>query len=105
PALTAQTDDDTPHPAVTTLRPRTRPAQPATATDTADDDTELPRRVRQANLVAQLREAPAPAEPDDAVPPGDDDTAHRTPDQVRDRMTAYMGGWARGTATALSDTA
>ncbi|MFI9065970.1 nitrate- and nitrite sensing domain-containing protein [Streptomyces sp. NPDC053429] len=55
---------------------------------------ELPRRVRQASLVPQLREVPTPAEPVGAPrsgePPG------RSPEQVRDRMAAYQAGWARG---------
>ncbi|WP_329126651.1 nitrate- and nitrite sensing domain-containing protein [Streptomyces sp. NBC_01465] len=110
PALAAPAEDTPPPPGVATLRPRTRPAEapadkdPRSAAE-SDDDAELPRRVRQANLVAQLREAPPPAAPAGAAPPEDEDTAHRTPEQVRDRMTAYMGGWARGTATGLTDTA
>ncbi|WP_354379573.1 nitrate- and nitrite sensing domain-containing protein [Streptomyces sp. PvR034] len=57
--------------------------------------TELPRRVRQASLVPQLREAPdrtaasAPRTPQG--PPG------RSPEEARDRMAAYRDGWARGT--------
>ncbi|MFC9386713.1 nitrate- and nitrite sensing domain-containing protein [Streptomyces venezuelae] len=55
--------------------------------------SELPRRVRQASLVPQLREAPAPA-PFAAPPvPGAD---ARTPEVVRDRMAAYRDGWQRG---------
>ncbi|MFD7029912.1 nitrate- and nitrite sensing domain-containing protein [Streptomyces sp. NPDC059917] len=56
--------------------------------------TELPRRVRQASLVPQLREAPdrtgasAPRTPQDR--PG------RSPEEARDRMAAYRDGWARG---------
>ncbi|MBT2479953.1 ATP-binding protein [Streptomyces sp. ISL-94] len=56
--------------------------------------TELPRRVRQASLVPQLREAPAPNAPAGARlpenPPG------RSPEQARDRMAAYRAGWVRG---------
>ncbi|MFJ3911006.1 sensor histidine kinase [Streptomyces vinaceus] len=57
--------------------------------------TELPRRVRQASLVPQLREAPAPADPAAAArvpedPPG------RSPEQARDRMASYRAGWVRG---------
>ncbi|MFE1553772.1 nitrate- and nitrite sensing domain-containing protein [Streptomyces sp. NPDC058734] len=57
--------------------------------------TELPRRVRQASLVPQLREAPAadraPAGARPAADPPD-----RSPEQARDRMAAYRAGWARG---------
>ncbi|MFD3545173.1 nitrate- and nitrite sensing domain-containing protein [Streptomyces sp. NPDC058655] len=57
--------------------------------------TELPRRVRQASLVPQLREAPAPEERPvtrgpEGSPPG------RSPEQARDRMAAYRDGWVRG---------
>ncbi|MFJ6795401.1 nitrate- and nitrite sensing domain-containing protein [Streptomyces sp. NPDC091268] len=56
--------------------------------------SELPRRVRQASLVPQLREAPAPKGPPGArpapEPPG------RSPEQARERMAAYRAGWVRG---------
>ncbi|MFB7982249.1 sensor histidine kinase [Streptomyces vinaceus] len=57
--------------------------------------TELPRRVRQASLVPQLREAPAPEDPAAGTrvpgdPPG------RSPEQARDRMASYRAGWVRG---------
>lgn len=62
-------------------------------------DGELPRRVRQSHLVPQLREAPRPQE--HRVPAAADDTpAHRTPELVRDRMTAYRNGWTRGGGSA-----
>ncbi|MEU8759749.1 nitrate- and nitrite sensing domain-containing protein [Streptomyces sp. NPDC048659] len=64
--------------------------------DIAEPDAELPRRIRQASLVPQLRETPAPAP---YTYPGTDparDPAERTPEQVRDRMTAYRDGWRRG---------
>ncbi|MEU2830795.1 nitrate- and nitrite sensing domain-containing protein [Streptomyces lavendulae] len=55
----------------------------------------LPRRVRQASLVPQLREASGEQAPGDArtaeEPPG------RSPEQARDRMAAFRAGWARGT--------
>lgn len=61
---------------------------------TPDPSADLPRRVRQASLVPQLREAPAPG----PYTPADSGTAaaERTPEQVRDRMTAYRDGWQRG---------
>ncbi|MFI9747719.1 nitrate- and nitrite sensing domain-containing protein [Streptomyces sp. NPDC052494] len=61
--------------------------------DHGDPDGDLPRRVRQANLVPQLREAPLPAPAPAPVTPGADP---RTPEQVRDRMAAYRDGWQRG---------
>ncbi|MFJ8383927.1 nitrate- and nitrite sensing domain-containing protein [Streptomyces sp. NPDC094438] len=93
PALVAQHEPPAtppepaaPPPGITTLRQRAR----GIAADSTDDG--LPRRVRQASLAPQLREAPVP-EADN----GPDGTAP-TPEQARDRMTAYMGGWARGGA-------
>ncbi|MFJ8666568.1 nitrate- and nitrite sensing domain-containing protein [Streptomyces sp. NPDC093600] len=59
----------------------------------ADGSDDLPRRVRQASLVPQLREAPA-AEPEPA--PAVQGTPERTPERIRDRMTAYRDGWTRG---------
>ncbi|WP_405667649.1 nitrate- and nitrite sensing domain-containing protein [Streptomyces sp. NBC_01166] len=70
---------------VTTLHRRPR---------STEEDGDLPRRVRQASLVPQLREQPKPEEgvpdPDGGPTPG------RTPEQARDRMTAYRDGWVRG---------
>ncbi|MFD6280636.1 nitrate- and nitrite sensing domain-containing protein [Streptomyces sp. NPDC060209] len=71
---------------VTTLHRRPR---------SADEDGELPRRVRQASLVPQLREKPRTEEGKPhtgASAP----TVERTPEQARDRMTAYRDGWVRG---------
>ncbi|MFE7324063.1 nitrate- and nitrite sensing domain-containing protein [Streptomyces sp. NPDC057565] len=70
-----------------------------------DDDSSLPRRVRQAHLVPQLREEPRP-EPtriDDGN--GMVGPAERTPEQARDRMTAYRNGWVRGGGAAPGTTA
>ncbi|MEV0579533.1 nitrate- and nitrite sensing domain-containing protein [Streptomyces sp. NPDC050392] len=86
---------------VTSLRPRraenrSEPRPPAA--EHADDDT-LPRRVRQASLVPQLREEPRP-EPPPGGGPAEGAAAPRTPEQARDRMTAYRAGWVRGGGTA-----
>ncbi|MFF5761017.1 nitrate- and nitrite sensing domain-containing protein [Streptomyces tanashiensis] len=62
-----------------------------------DSESELPRRIRQASLVPQLRETPAPASVSVPVAPGTD---ARTPEQVRDRMAAYRDGWQRGGGAA-----
>uniref|UniRef100_A0AAU2JJC5 histidine kinase n=1 Tax=Streptomyces sp. NBC_00049 TaxID=2903617 RepID=A0AAU2JJC5_9ACTN len=90
-----------PHPVpvapVASLRPRgpggagtrTQAAAPPTASV-----TELPRRVRQASLVPQLREAPAPKAP--AAERLPEDPPGRSPEQARDRMAAYRAGWVRG---------
>ncbi|WP_234543838.1 sensor histidine kinase [Streptomyces shenzhenensis] len=92
PALTAprtppRPAPEPPPPGVTTLRPHRPPH------DSEPSDDDLPRRVRQASLAPQLRdprtEEPAPARSRD----------ERTPERVRDRMTAYRDGWARGGGT------
>ncbi|MFI5703435.1 nitrate- and nitrite sensing domain-containing protein [Streptomyces xanthochromogenes] len=54
----------------------------------------LPRRVRQASLAPQLKDAPeghrAAADPDDGPEP------ERDADEVRDRMASLQRGWQRG---------
>ncbi|MFF9473755.1 nitrate- and nitrite sensing domain-containing protein [Streptomyces roseolus] len=93
-------------PGVTPLRPRGHTAVPppsasGTATDpnppagpgASDGDDGLPRRIRQASLVPQLRQTPAP----DPLPaPAVAGAPERTPERVRDRMAAYRDGWQRG---------
>ncbi|MEV5159165.1 nitrate- and nitrite sensing domain-containing protein [Streptomyces sp. NPDC053728] len=71
---------------VTALHRRARPA---------DEDGELPRRVRQASLVPQLRAQPRPEE-HEAYADGPAPAVGRTPEQARERMTAYRDGWIRG---------
>ncbi|MFJ8795020.1 nitrate- and nitrite sensing domain-containing protein [Streptomyces sp. NPDC102462] len=73
-------------PGVTALRPHR-------TTETSEPAEDLPRRVRQASLVPQLR-GQRPEEPAGASGPADDE--RRTPELVRDRMAAYRSGWARG---------
>ncbi|MFF2777202.1 nitrate- and nitrite sensing domain-containing protein [Streptomyces sp. NPDC058052] len=101
PAL-APSPEPVPVPAgVTTLRPRGHavpPQPPAPAghdqgSGDADGDAGLPRRIRQASLVPQLREVPAAAPAPAAPAPG---APERTPERVRDRMAAYRDGWQRG---------
>lgn len=68
------------------------PAEHGGAYPTARSD-DLPRRVRQASLAPQLRDA-RPTEPESPpAPPGQDE---RTPELVRERMAAYRDGWSRG---------
>lgn len=68
------------------------PAEHGGAYPTARSD-DLPRRVRQASLAPQLRDArPADPEPPPAQPGRDE----RTPELVRERMAAYRDGWSRG---------
>ncbi|MFF7076967.1 sensor histidine kinase [Streptomyces lavendulae] len=55
----------------------------------------LPRRVRQASLVPQLREASGEQAPGDART--SEEPPDRSPEQARERMAAFRAGWARGT--------
>ncbi|MFF4369981.1 nitrate- and nitrite sensing domain-containing protein [Streptomyces sp. NPDC001594] len=61
------------------------------AARTADGPGGLPRRVRQANLAPQLKNAPAPAEPEAPASPTDRDA-----EDVRARMSALQRGWTAG---------
>ncbi|MGW6530317.1 sensor histidine kinase [Streptomyces venezuelae] len=112
PALAAAVEASSP-PGVTTLRLHqgrdtrealgTRPTPTETdALDIAGPDaeeaaqdasSELPRRVRQASLAPQLRERHPASGEREAEGVGSDE---RSPEEVRDRMTAYRDGWARG---------
>ena len=85
----AGTGRETPPPGVTALRLHRSPEDPGDAEESDD----LPRRVRQANLAPQLREQ-RPEEP--ARTAGSRSEDKRTPEAVRDRMTAYRDGWVRG---------
>ncbi|MFH8610947.1 nitrate- and nitrite sensing domain-containing protein [Streptomyces sp. NPDC018029] len=106
PALAAAAE--TPHPpGVSTLRlhqgrdardtPESRPdsvdALDAADAGPQDCSEELPRRVRQASLAPQLRERPTDG---GTTTEGAGAQDERSPEQVRDRMTAYRDGWARG---------
>ncbi|MFI8103275.1 nitrate- and nitrite sensing domain-containing protein [Streptomyces sp. NPDC086023] len=82
--------------------PQAPPAEPPPAGPPPAGATELPRRVRQASLVPQLREAPAPAPAAGSRAP--EDPPGRTPEEARDRMAAYRAGWARGTDDAKNAT-
>ncbi|MFI9583515.1 nitrate- and nitrite sensing domain-containing protein [Streptomyces sp. NPDC052236] len=99
PALEAQGPERATPPGVTTLRLHGAPPQAQHAPSA--EGGELPRRIRQAHLVPQLREEPPAEEPERPGEPADrtagaDAAQERTPEQVRDRMTAYRIGWTRG---------
>ncbi|WP_330295117.1 nitrate- and nitrite sensing domain-containing protein [Streptomyces sp. NBC_00503] len=85
----------TPAPAVAAASPTASVARAASPAPAGATVTELPRRVRQASLVPQLREAPAAKAP--APARGTEDPPGRSPEQARDRMAAYRAGWVRGT--------
>ncbi|MFE0822341.1 nitrate- and nitrite sensing domain-containing protein [Streptomyces sp. NPDC058847] len=79
---------DGPGPPPTTGRP-----DDGAGTAAADRTDDLPRRVRQASLAPQLRDG-RPAVP--VPPPSARAHDERTPELVRERMTAYRDGWSRG---------
>jgi signal transduction histidine kinase len=56
----------------------------------------LPRRVRQANLVPQLREGPAA----DVTASGQDGPEPASPEETRARMASMQRGWQRGRTEA-----
>ncbi|MFF7136276.1 nitrate- and nitrite sensing domain-containing protein [Streptomyces sp. NPDC008196] len=58
--------------------------------DTGPGSAPLPRRVRQANLAPQLKQAPARRPQNQAEP------AERDADEVRSRMASLQRGWQRG---------
>ncbi|MGW4802688.1 sensor histidine kinase [Kitasatospora sp. NPDC004272] len=75
------------------------PALPSLALP-AEQEDELPRRVRQASLAPQLRDAPEPPRP--GLRPAE--PADRDPEQARSAMTAFQQGWQRGRGPAPDDT-
>ncbi|MCW1092570.1 nitrate- and nitrite sensing domain-containing protein [Streptomyces sp. RS2] len=88
PALRLHRSSDVPDASEAAARSDDSPeSQP---TGESDD---LPRRVRQASLAPQLRDG-SPVGPSRPGPPRGDE--ERTPEAVRDRMTAYRDGWSRG---------
>jgi signal transduction histidine kinase len=74
--------------------PAPDPDDPA---DTADP-TDLPRRVRQANLSPELRRQPGPRERTH-----DEAADERTPEQARATFAALRQGWLRGQAETTND--
>lgn len=73
--------------------PTTGPSDDDAGTRSSDRSDDLPRRVRQASLAPQLRDG-RPPDPD--PPPSARAHDERTPELVRERMTAYRDGWSRG---------
>ncbi|MFJ4187022.1 nitrate- and nitrite sensing domain-containing protein [Kitasatospora sp. NPDC089509] len=74
-------------------------APPPDGLQSAPGDDELPRRVRQASLVPQLRETPsgvAPAARRGRPAGAGADPATRSPEEARAAMSAFQSGWARG---------
>jgi signal transduction histidine kinase len=75
--------------------PQGRPVQlgrPEGGGGEVTDEFDLPRRVRQANLAPQLRESPATETADNTGKR----KAERSPDEIRDSLSAMQRGWERG---------
>jgi hypothetical protein len=69
-------------------------------TDGGDDYKGLPRRVRQANLAPQLRDAAASSQ---AETPSGDTVANRSPDDIRSALSAMQRGWQQGRSVTGDD--
>ena len=65
-------------------------------TGAEQDEAELPRRVRQASLVPQLRAAADRAPSASAAGPAADQGGERSPEEARSTVTAIQRGWERG---------
>ncbi|SCF03119.1 sensor histidine kinase [Micromonospora chokoriensis] len=81
------TADDSPSAATGGAAPTPDPAEAART------DSGLPVRVRQANIVPELRDDPAESD-------GDDEDVVRPPEQVRRMMSSYQTGTRRGRTDA-----
>lgn len=99
----------TPEPPHTSKAPRTNREAPRTTTEARigpapDTVGGLPRRVRQASLVPQLREDSAERTPYRA-PAETVDDFDRDADEVRNRMASLQRGWQRGRRQNAEDAA
>jgi signal transduction histidine kinase len=90
-----------PVPSPRTPEPEPEDPQPSGPAQAATVGSALPRRVRQASLAPQLREAAAP----EAGSHGADSARERSADEVRERMAALQRGWQRGRESADADAA
>jgi hypothetical protein len=75
--------------------PREVRRRPASGTG-AQERPPLPKRVRQENMAAQLREDPTVTAPRPAAPRAD-----RSPEELRSMMSSIQQGTRRGRAEAL----
>ncbi|MFG2841988.1 nitrate- and nitrite sensing domain-containing protein [Kitasatospora sp. NPDC048296] len=97
PGAAARPQSGPPQPYRTAAEPAAGESQPGSGPE------ELPRRVRQASLVPQLREAPAGPAPRTrrtaaagASGVAGPAPAGRSPEAARAAMSAFQSGWARG---------
>ncbi|MGO9783875.1 MAG: nitrate- and nitrite sensing domain-containing protein [Streptosporangiaceae bacterium] len=96
---------DAPYPSAETAFPGAEPSFPATGSFGSDepataqpDETYkgLPKRVRQANLAPQLRDRATPSSTASAA--SGDNVANRSPDDIRNALSAMQRGWQHGRA-------
>ncbi len=96
---------DAPYPSAEAAFPGAEPAFPATGSFGSDepataqpDETYkgLPKRVRQANLAPQLRDRATPSSTASAA--SGDNVANRSPDDIRNALSAMQRGWQHGRA-------
>jgi hypothetical protein len=77
-------------------------AAPADGLTVDTDSEELPRRVRQANLVPQLRKEPA-SQPLPAPVADSSEDDERRAEESRDLMTSLQSGWTLGRGSDEGD--
>jgi hypothetical protein len=82
-----------PTPRVPALDEQSAPERPAEG-DADESYKGLPRRVRQANLAPQLRDAPVA--PGSSPAASGDNVANRSPDDIRSALSAMQRGWQQG---------
>jgi signal transduction histidine kinase len=96
---------DAPYPSAETAFPSAEPSLPATASFGSDepamaqpDETYkgLPKRVRQANIAPQLRDRATGSSMASAA--SGDNVANRSPDDIRNALSAMQRGWQQGRA-------
>ncbi|MEV6108692.1 nitrate- and nitrite sensing domain-containing protein [Streptomyces sp. NPDC051940] len=87
-----------PAPGAAPVAPPAPPARAPQDTGLPADDTDLPRRVRQASLAPQLRDVgKQPSQNGTGSPPAPAPAPRdRSPEEARARMAAYRSGWVRG---------
>jgi HAMP domain-containing protein/anti-sigma regulatory factor (Ser/Thr protein kinase) len=89
-----------PAPAPAPPPPPEIPQQPASAAPQQPEPPRLldglPRRVRQASLAPQLRDAAGGTQPEQSTTPAAGQDLERDADEVRSRMASMQRGWQRG---------
>ena len=99
-----------PYPSAETAFPAAEPSFPPSAPFGDEDDPAaqadetykgLPKRVRQASIAPQLRDRAAPSSAPSAA--SGDNVANRSPDDIRNALSAMQRGWQQGRAADDGD--